>query len=186
MTSTDLQSELEARGGVLKGHFQLASGRHADTYLEKFRILQWPDITSQMCARIAGNFGRTANLVAGPTTGGVILSFETARQLGLRSIIAERSDDGTGREFKRGFQVGPGDRVLVVDDILTTGGSIRDVIDAVQRSGAEVIGVGVLVDRSGGSSDFGVPLFACLNVNVESWAADECPQCAAGTPLIIT
>ncbi len=186
MTTTDLQTELEHRGGVLKGHFQLASGRHADTYLEKFRILQWPDITVQMCERIASHFRGTPNLVAGPTTGGVILAFETARQLDLRNVIAERADDGEGREFKRGFEVGPGDRVLVVDDVLTTGGSIRDVIDAVKRHGAEVIGVGVLVDRSGGKVDFGVPLYACLNMTVASWDPAECPQCAAGTPLVVT
>ena len=186
MTSTDLLTELEHRGGVLKGHFQLASGRHADTYIEKFRILQWPDITSQMCGRIAERFRGTPNLVAGPTTGGVILAFETARQLNLRNVIAERSEDGNGREFKRGFQVGPGDRVLVVDDVLTTGGSIRDVIDAIRRNGAEVIGVGVLVDRSAGSVDFAVPLFACLSLTVESWTPDECPECALGTPLVVT
>ena len=186
MTSTDLQAELERRGGVLKGHFQLASGRHTDTYLEKFRILQWPDITSQLCGQIADHFRGTANLVAGPTTGGVILGFETARQLDLRNVIAERNDTGTGREFKRGFEVGPGDRVLVVDDVLTTGGSIRDVIRAVEESGAEVVGVGVLVDRSGGTVAFGVPFFACLSMTVESWVPGECPQCNAGVPIVIT
>jgi orotate phosphoribosyltransferase len=186
MTSTDLQTELQARGGVLKGHFQLASGRHADTYLEKFRILQWPDITSEMCRRIAEHFRGQPNLVAGPTTGGVILAFETARQLDLRNVIAERKDSGQGREFKRGFEVGPDDRVLVVDDVLTTGGSIRDVIDAVRATGAEVVGVGVLVDRSGGAVDFGVPFFACLAMAVESWTPDECPECKAETPLVVT
>ncbi|GAB4326233.1 MAG: orotate phosphoribosyltransferase [Dehalococcoidia bacterium] len=184
--SLDLNAELEARGAVLRGHFQLASGRHADTYVEKFRILQWPDLTSALCAQIAEHFRGSATLVAGPTTGGVILAFETARQLGVRAIIAERAGAGAGREFKRGFAIGPGDRVLVVDDVLTTGGSIRDVIDAVRNTGATVAGVGVMVDRSGGSTDFGVPFFACLSLSIASWSPEECPLCREGAELVVT
>ena len=184
--TTNLEEQLEARGALLRGHFQLASGRHADTYIEKFRILQWPDLTSDFCHRIADHFRGKTNLVAGPTTGGIILSFETAKHLGLRSIIAERKDEGDGREFKRGFEIGPGDRVLVVDDILTTGGSVRDVIDAVRARGAEVAGVGMLVDRSGGKTEFGVPFFACLTVNIASWAPAECDLCRRGVPLTVT
>jgi orotate phosphoribosyltransferase len=183
---TDQLSQLEARGAVLRGHFQLSSGRHADTYIEKFRILQWPDLTGPLCELIAKHFADTADLVAGPTTGGIILSYETARHLGLRSIIAEKRDDGGGREFKRGFEIGPGDRVLVVDDVLTTGGSIREVLDAVRERGAEVAGVGVLVDRTAGGVDFGVPFFACLTVQVASWAPAECPLCAQGVALTVT
>ncbi len=183
---TNLQEELQARGAVLRGHFQLASGRHADTYIEKFRILQWPDITGQMCQQIADHFRGQPNLVAGPTTGGIILSYETARHLGLASLICERAEDGPGREFKRGFELGPGDKVLVVDDVLTTGGSVRDVLDAVRARGAEVIGVGMLVDRSGGKVDFGVPLFSCLTIDVVSYTPEECPQCKAGVELKVT
>jgi orotate phosphoribosyltransferase len=186
VTTIDLERELQARGGILAGHFQLASGRHADTYIEKFRILQWPDVTVAMCARIAGHFAGAANLVAGPTTGGVILAFEVARQMGLRNVIAERAEKGEGREFKRGFELGPGDDVLVVDDVLTTGGSIRDVIDAVRARGATVAGVGVLVDRSGGAVDFGVPFMACLTVTVATWAPEECELCKRDVPLVVT
>jgi orotate phosphoribosyltransferase len=186
VTTIDLEAELQVRKGILKGHFELASGRHADTYIEKFRILQWPDITSEMCARIAEHFRGTTNLVAGPTTGGVILAFEIARQLGLRSMIAERADGGRGREFKRGFELGPGDDVLVVDDVLTTGGSIRDVMDAVRARGARVAGVGVLVDRAGGAIDFGVPFMACLTVQADSWEPAQCALCREGVPLVVT
>lgn len=182
----NLEDELVARGAILRGHFQLASGRHAGTYIEKFRILQWPDITGEFCERIAGRFRGETNLVAGPTTGGVILSFETARRLGLRSIIAERKDEGEGREFRRGFEIGPGDNVLIVDDVLTTGGSIRDVLEAVRERGATVAGVGVLIDRSGGKVDFGVPFFACLTVDVPSWEPGECELCREGAPLVVT
>ncbi len=182
----NLEDELVARGAILRGHFQLASGRHAGTYIEKFRILQWPDVTGEFCELIARRFRGETNLVAGPTTGGVILSFETARRLGLRSIIAERKDEGDGREFRRGFEVGPGDNVLIVDDVLTTGGSIREVVAAVRECGASVAGVGVLIDRSGGKVDFGAPFFACLTVDVPSWEAGECALCREGVPLVVT
>jgi len=182
----EFEAKLAERGAILRGHFQYASGRHGEIYVEKFRILQWPDLTEPFCRAMADHFRGQVNLVAGPTTGGIILSYETARHLGLRGIIAERRDDGEGREFKRGFEIGPGDRVLVVDDVLTTGGSIRDVLDAVRARGAEVVGVGVLIDRSGGKVDFGVPLFACMTLDIASYAAAECPICPTGAPLTVT
>jgi orotate phosphoribosyltransferase len=185
--SQSTEDLLASRGAILRGHFQLSSGRHGDLYIEKFRILQWPDITGPLCAMIADHFRGQANLVAGPTTGGVILSYETARHLGLRSIIAEKANEGsTAREFKRGFEIGPGDRVLVVDDVLTTGGSIREVIDAVRARGAGVAGVGVLVDRTNGTVDFGVPFFACLSYEVASWDPADCGLCRDGVPLVVT
>lgn len=177
---------LRERGALLSGHFQLASGRHADIYIEKFRILQWPDVTEALCKQVAEHFAGQANIVAGPTTGGVILAYETARQMGLPAIIAEERKDEPGREFRRGFEVGPGDRVLVVDDVLTTGGSVREVVDAVRGRGADVTGVAVLVDRTNGGVDFGAPFFACMTVDVASWAPEECALCADGVELTIT
>ena len=186
-TQSENESLLQSRGALLRGHFQFASGRHGDLYIEKFRILQWPDVTTAFCSQIAERFRGAADLVAGPTTGGIILAYETARQLGTCSIIAERKEDGAaGREFKRGFELGAGDRVLVVDDVLTTGGSVREVIDAVRERGADVVGVGMLVDRTAGKVDFGVPFFACLPLEVTSWAPAECPLCKDDVPLVLT
>ena len=147
-----------ASGAFRDGHFLLKSGRHGDAYVEKFQVLQDPAATSELCGFFAthgrGGDGETlVDLVAGPTTGGIILAFETARQLGVRSIFAEevRADDGTlHREFRRGFRIEPGERVLLVDDILTTGGSLLAMMPAVEAMGGEIVECVVLVDRSGG------------------------------------
>jgi orotate phosphoribosyltransferase len=181
----DLLEMMRQAGAVLEGHFKLTSGRHSGTYFEKFQVLQYPAYTQRLCGLIADHF-RDSNveLVAGPTTGGIILSFEVARQMGLRGIFAETV--GEERRFLRGFRVNPGERVLVVDDVLTTGGSIRQVIDAVRRAGGEPVGVAVLVDRTGGKVDFGLPFFACLELVVPSYAASECPLCRDGVPLTET
>jgi orotate phosphoribosyltransferase len=172
-------------GAILEGHFLLTSGRHSGTYLEKFRILQYPEETQQLCHLIAERFrDRQAQLVAGPTTGGIILSYEVARLLGVRGIFAEKVDGA--RRFLRGFRIEPGERTLVVDDILTTGGSIRDVLDAVRESGGEPIGVAVLADRTAGATDFGVPFFACTSLEIKSYDPSQCPLCREGLPLIET
>ena len=173
-------------GAYLEGHFLLASGKHSPIYLEKFQVLQWPQETERLCAAIAESArGLGAQTVAGPTTGGIILAHEVARQLGLRAVYAERAADGPGREFRRGFLLHPGERVLVVDDIMSTGGSVQETIDAVQVCGAEVVGVGVLVDRSAGQARFGgLPLIALWDVSIPVYLPDACPQCAAGVPVV--
>jgi orotate phosphoribosyltransferase len=171
---------------MLEGHFQLSSGRHSGLYVEKFRLLERPPQTDALCRMIADWAKAVApQLVAGPTTGGLLVSYEVARHLGLRGIFAE-SDEGGGRSFQRGFTIAPGERVLVVDDVLTTGGSIRDVLDAIRGLGGEVAGVAVLIDRSSGKVDFGVPTFACLTLDLPTYDATTCPLCAEGLPLTIT
>jgi orotate phosphoribosyltransferase len=183
--SDDLMEMMRQSGAVLEGHFKLTSGRHSGTYFEKFQVLQYPAYTQRLCGLIADHFRDSGvDLVAGPTTGGVILSFEVARQMGLRGIFAETV--GEERQFLRGFRVNPGERVLVVDDVMTTGGSIRQVIDAVRRAGGEPAAVAVLVDRTGGKADFGLPFFACLELVVPSYQASECPLCRDGVPLTET
>ncbi len=180
----DVAEIFHQSGAILKGHFRLASGLHSPVYWEKFRVLQYPDYTEQLCRLIADRFRQQRiQVVAGPTTGGIILAFETARQLGVRGIFAEK--EGTGeRAFKRGFSINSGERVLIVDDILTTGSSIREVIAAVTKSGGIVIGIGVLVDRSEQKMEFGAPLFSCHRSITPTYPPQDCPLCAAQIPLV--
>jgi len=170
-------------GALLKGHFLLTSGLHSPVYWEKFRVLQFPNYTEQLCRMIADYFrSQKVQVVAGPTTGGIILAFEVARQLGVRGIFAEK--EGEERSFRRGFTVNPDERVLIVDDILTTGSSIREVIAAVKKLRGNIIGIGVLVDRSEQAHDFGFPLFSCHRAATVAYRPEECPLCAAKVPLI--
>ncbi len=170
-------------GALLKGHFQLTSGLHSPVYWEKFRVLQFPNYTEPLCRMIADHFrSQKVQVVAGPTTGGIILAFEVARQLGVRGIFAEK--EGEERSFRRGFTVNPDECVLIVDDILTTGSSIREVIATVKKLRGNIIGIGVLVDRSEQATDFGFPLFSCHRSATVAYRPEECPLCAAKVPLI--
>jgi orotate phosphoribosyltransferase len=171
-------------GAVLDGHFVLTSGRHSPVYWEKFKVMQYPQYVQQLCGMIADNYRKVpVDLVAGPTTAGIILAFEVARQLGVRAIYAEKADNKTF-VFKRGAAISSGDRVLVVDDILTTGGSIREVIAAVTERQGIVTGIGVLVNRSEQTFDFGAPLFGCHRAEAVSYSPEKCPLCAAKIPLV--
>ncbi len=179
--NAELAALLKQYGVLREGHFLLTSGRHSDRYFEKFRILEQPPVCEAFARTVADRFRASApSAVCGPTTGGVIIAYEVARQLGTRCIIAEKAD--TGRRIGRGFRLGPDDRVLVVDDVMTTGGSIRETIAAVQATGAGIIGVGVFIDRSPGV-DFGLTLFSAYRQQVTTYAAEDCPLCRAGLPL---
>lgn len=209
MTTTRVALDLAARealgrrvetlfrgsGALREGHFALKSGRHGDRYLEKFQVLQFPTVVSELCASIAAPFrgdgGRSSiDVVAGPTTGGVILAFEVARQLGgrsgraIRGIFAEPSP-GTagGRELRRGFAVRSSERVVLVDDILTTGASLHETVTAVRSAGGEPRAAVVIADRSTEPLDLGFPLTSLGRIEIESWAADSCPLCREGRPL---
>jgi orotate phosphoribosyltransferase len=183
MTNDDALAIFKESGALLDGHFVLASGFHSATYLEKFQVLQYPHLVEKMCAEIASRFsGDNVEVVLGPTTGGMLLAYDVARHLGTRGIFAERNEEGIGRVLRRGFTIGKGERVLVVDDILTTGGSIKDTLKIVTDSGATLVGVGVLADRSGGAVDFGAKFEALLTLNVEKFAPHEIPDWLAAIP----
>jgi orotate phosphoribosyltransferase len=184
----EMVEALEASGAFLQGHFQLSSGRHSDRYIEKFNLLQWPQYTEMVCRKMA-TWGREyePTTIAGPTTGGLILAYEVGRQMGLRGIFAERASEG-GRSFQRDFRLDPGERVMVVDDITSTGEAVADTIEAVRRAGGNPVCASVIVDRSGGKIEFsGVPFFATTELVMQTWAPDECPICKQGTiPLKVT
>lgn len=182
----DFLQSLRGWGALQEGHFLLSSGRHSSQYVEKFDLLRQPAATSAACAMIAEQFRDQAiDVVVGPTTGGVILAFEVGRQLGAAAAYAERLiGNGTGREFRRGTRFAPGCRVLVVDDILTTGGSVRETLNALQVHPVEVVGAAVLVDRSGGVVDIGTPIVALATVEIVTWEPEACPLCARGEPLV--
>ncbi len=181
-----LIDRLRAVGALREGHFLLASGRHSDRYVEKFDLLRRPRETEAVCAEIADGFRDAGiDVVAGPTTGGIILAFEVARQLGVAAAYAERRSDGAkGRELRRGTTFEPGQKVLVVDDILTTGGSVRETLDALAAHTVDIVAIAVLVDRSGGRATFGKPLAALTTLDVATWERAECPLCADGVPLV--
>jgi len=173
----------EKAGALLKGHFLLSSGLHSDTYFEKFQVLQYPQYVELLCRKMASLFGdQQVELVVGPTVGGVIIAFEVARHLKVRSIYAEPGDEG--RTFKRGFNITKGERVLIVDDILTTGGSVREVIRLVEEHQGSIQGIGLLLDRSGGKVDFGYPLKVLATTEVTNHRPEECPMCKRGEPLV--
>ena len=185
-SETEILETLRASGALKQGHFLLSSGRHSDQYVEKFDLLRQPGATSRACALIAERVsGQAIDVVVGPTTGGVILAFEVARQLGVNAAYAERSsENGSGREFRRGTTFASGARVLVVDDILTTGGSVRETLAALNAHDVEVIGVALLVDRSGGAANVGVPGFSLVSLDFVSWDPELCPLCQRGVPLV--
>jgi orotate phosphoribosyltransferase len=170
-------------GAVLKGHFLLTSGLHSPVYWEKFRIIENPALAVPLCQMIADNFkGQGVELVAGPTTGGIIRAFEVARLMGLQAAFAEKVPSGE-REFRRGFKIRPGEKILVVDDVLTTGKSVREVIDAIAKVDGNIVGFGVLVDRSETPLDFGAELYSCLRAATPAYKPEDCPLCRAGEPL---
>lgn len=169
-------------GALLKGHFKLTSGRHSDVYYEKFTLLKNPTLATKICQQMAENLKPLgAQTIVGPTTGGIIIAYDVARYLGLESIYAEPGE--TGRIFKRGFSLDPGQKVAIVDDVLTTGRSIFEVIELVKSYDAEIVGIGELLDRSGGKVKFDYPFYPLTQVSADSWEPDECPLCAKGEPI---
>ncbi len=186
MQDTELLYLFQQLGVVSNGHFVLSSGRHSDEYWEKFRLLEWPRVTEQLCREIALRYEELAiSAVIGPTTGGALLAQEVARQLDTRCLLAEPASKG-GRELRRGFVLGPAERVLVVDDVLTTGLSLQETLGAIKPYQPDIVGIEVLIDRSGGEAidQFGVPCHALITVSARTYSPDACPMCTEGIPLV--
>lgn len=169
-------------GVLLEGHFKLTSGRHSNRYLQCAKIFRHSKYSEELCAALADKYrGQGIEIVIGPAMGAVQMAYEVSRALGCENFFTERGDDGK-MTLRRGFSVNPGQKVLVVEDVVTTGGSVREVIDLIQAAGGKVVGVGSIVDRTGGKIDFGVPFQAVVSIDVESWEPQDCPLCKAGAP----
>jgi orotate phosphoribosyltransferase len=183
MTQAETLALYEKTGALLRGHFLLTSGLHSDTYLQSALVLQHPEHAEALGAALAGPFADDAiRVVIAPAVGGVLVAHETARALSARAIFTER-ESGAMR-LRRGFAIAPGERCLVVEDVVTTGGSTREVIQVVAEAGGRVVGVASLIDRSGGQAEFPVKRVALATLTVPTFAPDQCPSCKAGsTPV---
>lgn len=173
----------EESGLMQKGHFLLTSGRHSDTYMQCARLFEDPKYSEQIAGDIAEAFQNDGiDVVVGPAMGGILLAYEVARKLGVRNVFAERQDG----EFalRRGFNIQPHQKVLIVEDVVTTGGSVVEVIELMKTLHVDIVGVGLVVDRSNGKVDFGYKTHAVLSTEVISYPADECPICQTDVQLV--
>ena len=180
MTSEQVLETYKKTGALLTGHFLLSSGLHSEQYLQSALVLQQPDIATKLCAALAEHFrDQRIEVVIAPALGGVFVSHETARALGVRALFAERVNGEL--TLRRGFMIKPGERVLVVEDVITTGKSTRETISVVKKAGGVVVAAGSLVDRSGGKADIGVPYRSLVTLDVPSYTPESCPLCKAGS-----
>ena len=185
MTSFDALKEFEDAGALMKGHFILSSGLHSDTYLNKSIVSMYPDRAERLCRALAEKIAgevKDIEYVISPAMGAIIYGYETARHLKVPFMFVERVDGAF--QLRRGFSVEKGARVVVVEDIVSTGLSAREAIHAVKKAGAEVLALGCLVDRSGGKVDVGAPIIPLAEIKVEAWEPDNLPAHLKGTPAV--
>lgn len=183
MESNEVRQLLEKVGAVRQGHFELSSGRHSATYVQCALVLQYPDLAERLGRALGEKFhDLQVECVVSPALGGVLVGHEVGRALGVRAIFAERDSSGQ-MTLRRGFALRGGERVLVVEDVWTTGGSTRETIGIVEQAGGRVVAAGALIDRSGGKLDWDVPAKALIEISIPSHEAFECPQCRQGEPI---
>jgi orotate phosphoribosyltransferase len=183
MTDRETLDLYEATGALLRGHFRLTSGLHSDVYLQSALVLQYPAHAAALGAALAAPFRNDGiQTVLAPAIGGILVAHEVARALGVRALFTER-EDGVMR-LRRGFTVSPGERCLVVEDVMTTGGSIREVVTCVEGLGGTVVGVGSLIDRSGGGANFSVKRATLATAKATTWKPEDCPLCEAGSQAV--
>ena len=183
MTENENLEIFRKHSAVLEGHFILSSGLHSNRYIQCALVLQHPRVAEQLCSELAAKLQHLgAKVVAAPALGGVIVSHEVARALGVRALFTERQEGAM--TLRRGFSLEPGEPTLVVEDVVTTGGSTRETMTAVEQAGGRVVGVGSLIDRSGGKVDLGVPRAALVTLEVKNYDPADCPLCKSGTPAV--
>lgn len=182
MTQEQALAVFDKAGVLLEGHFKLTSGRHSNRYLQCAKIFRNAKYSEELCAALAEKYKNDGvDVVIGPAMGAVQMAYEVSRSLNCENFFTERGEDGK-MALRRGFTVNPGQKVLVVEDVVTTGGSVREVIDLAKQYGGIVVGVGSIVDRTGGKIDFGVPYQSVVSLDVESWDPQDCPLCKSGAP----
>jgi orotate phosphoribosyltransferase len=184
---TDTLELFRQTGAYLNGHFRLTSGLHSSEYLQCALVLQYPQHAAQLGGQLADALraiiAEPPAVIASPALGGLIIGHEVARDFGARFLFTERDSNGK-MTLRRGFQVTPGDRVVVIEDVVTTGGSTADVVNVLRAAGAAVLGAGSIIDRSGGRAGVGVPRTALATLEVSAWDPAACPLCAQGMPLV--
>ena len=183
MTDSEVIDLFRQSGALLEGHFKLSSGLHSDKYLQSALVLQHPDFAEQLGRALAARLEHLQpTVVLSPALGGIIIGQEVGRAMQLRSIFVERQDGKL--TLRRGFTLSPSDRVVVIEDVITTGLSTRETIDAAEKTGARVLGAGAIIDRGSDAGRLNVPLQALVRLEVPAYSADGCPMCAAGKPVV--
>jgi orotate phosphoribosyltransferase len=183
MTQDEILGIFREHGALLEGHFILSSGRHSGRYIQCALVLQYPRIAEQLGSELAAKLaGLGARVVAAPALGGVLVAHEVARALGVRALFTERQ--AGHMTLRRGFSLASGEPALVVEDVITTGGSTRETIECVEQAGGKVVGVGSLIDRSGGQADLGLPKASLVTLEVEDYSPADCPLCKSGIPAV--
>jgi len=181
----EAMKKFEQAGAIQKGHFKLTSGVHSDTYIQCAQVMQHPEFMHNLCSELGKKFrGDDIDVIVGPAIGGIIMAHVMARVLGpwVRAIFTERENGKM--TLRRSFEINQGEKVLVVEDVTTTGSSVREVIDIVNSRQGKVVGVGVLIDRSGGKVDFGLKTEKLLTVDIKTYLPEECPLCKKGIPAV--
>jgi orotate phosphoribosyltransferase len=182
MATRGPQSTFRKLNALLKGHFELASGLHSDTYLQCALVLQHPRVAARLCRRLAKNWrSEKIDVVAGPATGGIIISYELARQLGARAVFLERVEGKLA--LRRAFSIAPGERVLAAEDVMTTGGSVTEMLDAIKQAGGDIVGVACLVDRGGLKRVAEHRTASILEMDLPTYKPEECPLCKKRVPI---
>lgn len=182
MTNNEISDLFLKSGALIEGHFKLTSGLHSPQYINKFNLLSKPEYAAPLLGEMASRWrDKNVEIVVGPAVGGIILSYEVARHLNINGIFLERKNGAM--TMSRGFEIKPNQRVLIVEDVVTTGGSVKEVCDVVNNAGGKVIGISLLVDRSGGKANFEIETDSLLTLDLETYNPDDCPLCQDGISL---